>query len=181
MYKRTLIRQFLVSYLKANTTLFNNERVYGGRVAPMIESEITYPYIVVYTDDENIVEHNTMHTSRELDIQIGVISKDNTTEDLSSIIETVLFDVEKSMSKLLGASAVGSDPYNLIEDIYLDSIVTDNKSDSQSNISQAMMRYKVSYYYQRPVGFDYSAMDNFDELGSVANMIITNKGVPSNV
>ena len=181
MYKRTLIRQFLVSYLKANTTLFNNERVYGGRVAPMIESEITYPYIVVYTDDENIVEHNTMHTSRELDIQIGVISKDNTTEDLSSIIEAVLFDVEKSMSKLLGASAVGSDPYNLIEDIYLDSIVTDNKSDSQSNISQAMMRYKVSYYYQRPVGFDYSAMDNFDELGSVANMIITNKGVPSNV
>ena len=181
MYKRTLVRQFLVSYLKANTTLFNNERVYGGRVAPMIESEITYPYIVVYTDDENIVEHNTMHTSRELDIQIGVISKDNTTEDLSSIIETVLFDVEKSMSKLLGASAVGSDPYNLIEDIYLDSIVTDNKSDSQSNISQAMMRYKVSYYYQRPVGFDYSAMDNFDELGSVANMIITNKGVPSNV
>tara|TARA_R110001632_G_scaffold176107_1_gene295786 strand:- start:1322 stop:1867 length:546 start_codon:yes stop_codon:yes gene_type:complete len=181
MYKRTLIRQFLVSYLKANTTLFNNERVYGGRVAPMIESEITYPYIIVYTDDESIVEHNTMHTARELDIQIGVISKDNTIEDLSSIIESVLFDIEKAMSKLLGASAVGTDPYDLIEDIYLDAIVTDSKVDSQSNISQAMMRYKVSYYYQRPVGFDYSAMDDFDELGSVANMIITNEGVPGNV
>ena len=181
MYKRTLIRQFLVSYLKANTTLFNNERIYGGRVAPMIESDITYPYIVVYTDDESIVEHNTMHTSRELDIQIGVISKDNAIEDLSSVIEAVLFDVEKAMSKLLGAPAIGIDPYDLIEDIYLDAIVTDNKSDSQSNISQAMMRYKVSYYYQRPVGFDNSVMNNFDVSGSIANIIITNKGVPGNV
>tara|TARA_R110002073_G_scaffold324027_1_gene501729 strand:- start:8668 stop:9213 length:546 start_codon:yes stop_codon:yes gene_type:complete len=181
MYKRTLIRQFLVSYLKANTTLFNNERVYGGRVAPMIESEIIYPYVVIFTDDESIVEHTTMHTSRELDIQIGVIAKDNTIEDLSSIIEAVLFDVEKAMSKLLGASAVGTDPYDLIEDIYLDAIITTNESDSQSNISKAMMSFKVSYYYQRPVAFDYSEMDDFDELGSVANMIITNEGVPSNV
>ena len=181
MYKRTLIRQFLVSYLKANTTLFNNERVYGGRVAPMIESEITYPYIIVYTDDESIVEHNTMHTVRELDIQIGVISKDNTTEDLSSIVENVLFDIEKAMSKLLSASAVGSDPYDLIEDIYLDSIVTARDSESQSNISKGMMSYKVSYYYQRPVDFDYSAMDDFDVDGSIANIIITNEGVPGNV
>ena len=181
MYKRTLIRKFLVSYLKANTTLFNNTRVYGGRVAPMIESEITYPYIVVYTDDESIVEHTTMHTSRELDIEIGVIAKDNTVEDLSSIVEAVLFDVEKAMSKLSSANAVGTDPYDLIEDIYLDAIVTDNKSDSQSNISQAMMSYKVSYYYQRPVAFNYSAMDNFDVSGSIANIIITNKGVPNNV
>ena len=181
MYKRTLIRQFLVNYLKANTTLFNNERVYGGRVAPIIETDILYPYLVVYSDDENITEHNTMHTSRELDIQIGVISKDNSTEDLSSVVEAVLFDVEKAMSKLLGASAVGNDPYDLIEDIYLDAIATDSKSDSQSNLSQAIMNYKVSYYYQRPVGFDYQEMDDFDELGSVANMIITNEGVPSNV
>ena len=181
MYKRTLIRQFLVNYLKANTTLFNNERVYGGRVAPIIETDILYPYLVVYSDDENITEHNTMHTSRELDIQIGVISKDNSTEDLSSVVEAVLFDVEKAMSKLLGASAVGNDPYDLIEDIYLDAIVTDSKSDSQSNLSQAIMNYKVSYYYQRPVGFDYQEMDDFDELGSIANMIITNEGVPNNV
>lgn len=180
MYKRTLIRNFLVDYLKTNTTLFNN-RVYGGRVKPLIEKENQYPYIVVFTEDEDIAEHNTMHTTRELDIKIGVNAKDNAIDDLSSVVEIALFDIEKAMSKLIGAGKVGNDPYDLIEDIYLENISTSSGTDSQSNISKAMMTYKVTYYYQRPVGYDYTTLEDFDVDGSIANIIITNEGVPPNV
>jgi len=180
MYKRTLIRNFIVQYLKDNTTLFS-DRVFGGRVAPIIEKDSEYPYLLVFTNDESVTENQTMYTVRELDLMIGVVSKSNDVDDLDSIVEENLYDVEKAMSYLLSADNVGTDEFKLIEDIYLESINISRDSDSQSNISKASMSFKITYYYQRPVGLVYSTLDDFDVDGSIANLIITNKGVPANV
>ena len=179
MYKRTAIREFIVAYLKANATFFNN-RVFSGRIKPNIEDENQYPYLIVFTRNEDITEHYTSHTRRELDINIGVIVSDNNSDDMDTTTEESMLEVEKQMSKILGANPIGNDPFNLIDDLSLDSIDMDSESDSRNSIGKAMLTYKAEYEYQRPVGFDLSLLDDFDEIGSIENIQITNDGVPIN-
>jgi hypothetical protein len=184
MYKRTLIRNFLVNYLKNDTEnitpTFGN-KIYGGRVKPLIGEQEKYPFISIFTRNEEITEHLTTHTRRELDINIGVIAFSNTADDLDSVVEKSIYQVEKSMSKLIGADAIAPDPFRLIDEIYLENILIDSDTESKNTIGKAMLNYKVIYDYQRPVGFDISSLVDFDEVGSIANLIITNDGVPGNV
>ena len=178
MYKKTLIRQYFTDLLKAGVTSVNN-RVYPGRINP--KEDENYPYLTVFTKDEDIVDQFTSHTSRELDLHIGIVVKNNDIADgdFYEVIENIMYDVESIMGKVLTVQAKPTnDFFALLNDYVLVSSTTEHNNDSSSDIGGGMLVYRVSYDYELPI--IPLTLEDFDVQGSIDNLIITNPGVPAN-
>lgn len=179
MYKKTLIRQYFTALLKAGVTSVSN-RVYSGRLNP--KEDQNYPYLTVYTKDENVTEQFTSHTVRELDLHVGIVVKDNTTADgdFDEIIEAIMYDVESIMSRVITVQAKDpvSDNFALLNDVVLTGGTTDSDNSSSSDLGSGMLVYKVDYDYELPIL--PLTLEDFDWQGSIDNLIITNEGVPPN-
>lgn len=175
MYKRTAIRLHFKEYLKQNVAEVSN-RVYSGTVKPLMKDNIIYPYITVFSKDEEITEQFTSHTVRELDLKVGLFVKDNEADDFDEIIENLMFNVESAMSKILGFKQDIN--FELYQEINLDKTEMQTDISSSSNLGGAMMSYKITYNYEIPVNL--AALEDFDVQGSIDNLIITNVGVPEN-
>ena len=179
MYKKTLIRQYFTELLKAGVTSVDS-RVYSGRINPKEDED--YPYLTVFTKDEDVVEQFTSHTSRELDLHIGIVVKSNDIADgdFYEVIENTMFDVESIMGKVLTVQAKPiNDFFALLNDYVLVSSTTEHNNDSSSDIGGGMLVYKVAYDYELPI--IPLVLEDFDVQGSIDNLIITNEGVPANV
>ena len=177
-YKKTVIRQYFVELLKVYVTSVSG-RVYGGRLNP--KEDDTYPYLTVYTKDEDVAEQFTTYTSRELQLFIGVIVKDNTiaSDDFDEVIENVMIDVETVMSRVLTVQAKEvDDPFALFNSIVLVSTKTGTNNESKSDIGSGMLGYKIDYDYQLPIV--PVALEDFDVDASIDHIQITNPGVPEN-
>lgn len=178
-YKKTLIRQYFRDLLIAGVTSVSG-RVYSGRINPKADEE--YPYLTVYTKDEDIVDQFTSHTSRELDLYVGIVVKNNNIADgdFDEKIEDVMFEVESIMGKVLTVQAKPTnDFFALLNDYVLESSTTESNNESSSDIGGAMLKYRVSYDYELPIV--PLVLADFDVQGSIDNLIITNPGVPGNV
>ena len=178
-YKKTVIRQYFVALLKA-ANISVGQKVYGGRISP--KSDDTYPYLTVYSKDEDIEEQFTEYTSRKLNLVIGIVVKDNTKgdADFDEVIENVMFEVEEVMSKVLTVQTkTATDPFALFECIVLTSTKTATDNSSSSDIGVAEMTYEIDYDYQLPI--TPITLEDFDWQGSIDNIIFTNPGVPANV
>lgn len=180
MYKKTLIRQYFTELLKQGVTSVNN-RVYSGRLNP--KEDQNYPYLTVSTKDEDITSQFTSHTERQLDLNIGIIVKDNDTGegDFDAVIENLMYEVESIMGKVITVQTKDpiTDNFALLDSIVLDSSRTENDNSSSSDIGGAMLMYKVDYAYELPI--IPLVLNDFDVQGSINNIIITNPGVPANV
>ena len=180
MYKKTIIRQYFAELLKAGVVSVNS-RVYSGRIDP--KEDENYPYLTVFSKDESIEEQFTSYTSRELEIKIGVVVKDNQTSDDSdfdAIIENIMYDVEAVMGQVITVQAkeVG-DNYALFNSVTFEGSTTEGNNISSSDIGGAMMNYLVSFDYELPI--IPLVLNDFDYIGSIENIQITNVGVPDNV
>ena len=178
-YKKTLIRQYFETLLKANVASVSN-RVYSGRINP--KEDENYPYLTVFTKDENVVDQFTTHTSRELELHIGVVVKDNTIAggDFYEVIENIMFDVEEVMSQVITVQTKNpvSDFFALLDSVVLVGSTTESDNSSSSDIGGAMLTYKVDYDYNLPIV--PHTLEDFDVDGSIAHIQITNPGVPIN-
>lgn len=181
MYKKTAIRQLFTQYLSDNVPSVAT-RVYSGRIAPKQKDDL-YPYLTVFSKDEDITEYYTSHTERVLELKVGVVVKqveDENTDaesDFDEIIENLMYEVEQAMSKVLtSGEPIAPDNFKLFNDIVLDSSNTDSNFESGSDIGGGMLNYVISYDYENPV--DPLILEDFDVQGSIENMIITNAGVP---
>ncbi len=178
MYKKTLIRQYFTDLLKAGVTSVSN-RVYSGRINP--NADDLYPYLTVFTKDEDIVDQFTSHTSREVDLHIGIVVKSNDIADgdFYEVIENTMYDVESIMGKVLTVQAKPTnDFFALLNDYVLVSSTTEHNNDSSSDIGGGMLVYRVSYDYELPI--IPLTLEDFDVQDSIDNLIITNPGVPAN-
>lgn len=179
-HKKTLIRQYFTALLKAGVTSVSN-RVFGGRIDPL--NDAIYPYLTVFTKDETIVEQFTGYTTRELELHIGVVVKDNTKDDgdFDEVIENLMFEVEEVMSRILTEQSKNpvTDNFVLFDDVVLVGSRSESDNSSGSDIGGALMTYKVDYSYELPV--TPLVLEDFDWQGSIDNIIITNPGVPPNV
>lgn len=179
MYKKTLIRAFFTELLKQNVASVS-QRVYSGRLNP--KEDENYPYLTVYTKDEDIVEQSTMSTKRELALHIGIVVKNNDIDsgDFDEVIDNLMYDVEVVMSQVLSVQTKAvNDFYALVDDVVLERSVTDADNSSGSDIGGGMLVYKVDYEMMLPVS--PVVLEDFDLQGSIDNIQITNPGVPSNV
>ena len=178
MYKKAVIRQYFTALLKANVASVAN-RVYSGRINP--QEDEAYPYLTVFTKDESVKEQTTAYTTRELELQIGIVIKDNTITDgdFYDIIESIMYDVEVAMSRVsaVNAKEVG-DNFALFNDIVISGSTTEHDISSGSNIGGAMLTYTVEYYYELPIL--PLVLEDFDWQGSIGHIQITNPGVPLN-
>jgi hypothetical protein len=178
-YKKTLIRQYFEALLKASVASVD-ERVFSGRLNPKADGN--YPYLTVFTKDENVVEQYTTHTSRELELHIGVIVKDNNIAngDFDEVIENLMFEVEEVMSQVITVQTKDpvSDFFALLDSVVLVSSTTESDNSSGSDIGGAMLVYKVDYDYNLPIV--PHTLEDFDVEGSIAHIQITNPGVPEN-
>ena len=178
-YKKTLIRQYFETLLKASVASVSN-RVYSGRINP--NEDDLYPYLTVFTKDENVVEQFTTHTSRELELHIGIVVKNNdiANGDFYKVIEDVMFDVEEVMSKVITVQTKNpvDDLFALLDSVVLVGSTTEHNNDSSSDIGGGMLVYKVDYEYNIPIV--PHTLEDFDVQGSIDHIQITNPGVPIN-
>lgn len=177
-YKKTVIRQYFVELLKVFVPNVAG-RVYGGRLNP--KEDENYPYLTVYTKDEDIAEQFTTHTSRELQLFIGVIVKDNdiASGDFDEVIENIMIDVETVMSRVITVQTKEvDDPFALFNNVVLVSTKTGSNNESSSDIGSGMLGYKVDYDYNLPIS--PVALEDFDIDASIDHIQITNPGVPEN-
>ena len=180
MYKKTVIRQYFTNALIAGVTSVSG-RVYNGRINQVEDNQ--FPYLTIFSKNESISEQFTTHTSRELDLNVGIVVSDNTIDnaDFYEVIENVMIEVDNVMGRVLTerVSPISGDFFALFEDIVFQNSSTDHDNSSGNDIGMAMMSYKVSYDYSLPV--IPLSLDVFDWKSSIANIQITNKGVPLNV
>ena len=177
-YKKTLIRQYFELLLKTTVTSVNS-RVYSGRINP--NENASYPYLTVFTKDENIVDQFTTHTERELELHIGVIVKDNdiANGDFDEVIENIMFDVEEVMSQVITVQTKPAlDFFALLNSVQLVSSTMNSDNSSSSDIGGALLVYKVDYDYNLPIVSQ--TLEDFDVDGSIDHIQITNPGVPIN-
>ena len=180
MYKKTVIRQYFEQVLKASVPSVAG-RVYSGRIN-QVEDDV-FPYITLFSKNESIAEQFTTHTSRELDLNVGIVVSDNTIDDgdFYEVIENVMLEVDNAMGRILTerVSSITDDYFALFEDVVFQNSSTEHDNSSGNDIGMAMMSYKVSYDYALPV--IPLTLEDFDWQGSIANIQITNEGVPLNV
>lgn len=177
-YKKTLIRQYFTALLKATVTSVAS-RVYSGRINP--KEDENYPYLTIFTKDENIVDQFTTHTERELELHIGVVVKNNdiANGDFDEVIENIMFDVEEVMSQVITVQTKpASDFFALLNSVELVSSTMGNDNSSSSDIGGALLVYKVDYDYNLPIVSH--TLEDFDIDGSIDHIQITNPGVPLN-
>lgn len=179
-HKRTIIRQYFETLLKAGVVNVSN-RVYSGRINP--KQDESYPYLTIFTKNETITERSTMSTSRELELHIGIVVKNNdiANGDFYEVIDDTMFEVEEVMSRQITVQSKNplSDPYVLVNEVELVSSATDHNNESSSDIGGGLLVYRVEYEYSLPI--TPLTLEDFDVDGSIANLIITNPGVPANV
>ncbi|MHA1193235.1 MAG: hypothetical protein ACTSP9_13215 [Promethearchaeota archaeon] len=179
-YKKTLIRQHFTELLKVGVTSVS-ERVYSGRINP--KEDENYPYLTVFTKDENVIEQYTTSTKRELSLHVGIVVKNNdiASGDFYEVAENIMFDVEEVMSRIITVQSKNpaEDFYALLDDIVLVGSTTDHNNDSGSDIGSAMLTYKIEYEYALPIVS--LALEDFDIEASIAHIQIINPGVPENV
>ena len=178
MYKKTLVRQFFTTLLKAGVTSVSN-RVYSGRMNPKEDED--YPYLTVFTKDESVTEQSTMSTKRELSLNVGIVVKNNTIDsgDFDEVIENLMFEVETIMSRVLSVQTKATgDFYALFDDVVLESSTTDGDNSSGSDIGGGLLSYKVEYEMQLPIVS--LTLEDFDVQGSIDHLQILNEGVPTN-
>lgn len=177
-YKKTVIRQYFEALLKVSVASVSN-RVYSGRINP--KEDESYPYLTVFTKDEDVVDQSTMSTKRELGLHIGVIVKNNdiANGDFYEKIEDIMFDVESVMSKVDTVQTKElNDFYALLDSVVLTGSTTNHDNDSSSDIGTAMLSYKVDYEYALPIV--PVTLEDFDVSGSIGHIQIANQGVPIN-
>jgi hypothetical protein len=177
-YKKTVIRQCFETLLKAGVTSVSN-RVYSGRINP--KEDENYPYLTVFTKDENVVDQSTMSTNRELELHIGIVVKNNDIADgdFYEEIENIMFDVESIMSQVITVQAKEpNDFYALLDSVVLVGSTTEHNNYSSSDIGGGMLVYKVDYEYNLPIV--PHTLEDFDVEDSIAHIQITNPGVPEN-
>jgi len=180
-YKKTLIRQYFATLLKATVTSVDS-RVYSGRIDP--KEDENYPYLTVFTKDENVGQKEdgfTTHTERELELHIGVIVKNNDIADgdFDEVIENIMFDVEEVMSKVITVQAKpASDFFALLNSVALIRTATNSDNSSGSDIGGALLVYTVDYDYNLPIV--PHTLEDFDVQASIEHIQITNPGVPLN-
>jgi len=178
MYKRTAIRQYFVSLLKAGVTSVSS-RVYGGRINP--KNDENYPYLNVIMKDEDIENQFTGHTTRDLTMHIGVFVKNNTINDgdFDAITEALMYDVESIMGKVLTVQAKQTgDNFALLNDIVVVGTSTSTDNSSGDDLGVGVLTYKINYSYELPI--KPITLEDFDWLGSIQHMQITNEGIPVN-
>lgn len=179
MYKKTLIRRYFTAYLKANVLSVSN-RVYSGRINP--KEDENYPYLTIFTKDETVKDQTSAYTTRELELHIGVVVKNNTSAsgDFYEAVEAIMYDVEAAMGKVSSVNAKQSgDNYGLINDIVFRGSTTEHDNSSSSDIGGALMTYTIEYDYELPIV--PLVLENFDVDGSIDHIQITNEGIPINV
>jgi len=148
MLKKTAIRQAIVNLLKDNITILEN-RVYGGRVLPYSKEEL-YPFISVYNKTDDVEEYYTDYTLRNNDINIVVVNKYNSSNDLLNYdfdksIEDIQLLVESAFDRILSISNLQNDPFKLVDEIIYVSSTTSDNVESGNNIGQAILTYNVKY------------------------------------
>ena len=180
-YKKTVIRKYFQEYLKTLATYFN-QNVFCGNINPRMKN-ISYPFIQIISENDNVVENLTDHTMREMDLMIHVTVKNNDvdgTEDFMESVELAMFNVEQYMSLMLdvpyGYIPTNEDNFNLFESVRLERSLNDSNIDSSSDIGTAVLSYKVEYNYENPV--KPQTFEDFDIQGSIENMTILYKGEP---
>lgn len=178
-HKRALIRQYFTELLKANVASVSS-RVYSGRINP--KEDENYPYITIFTKNEDIIDRSTMSTRRELELHIGIVVKDNdiANGDFYEVIDDAMFEVEEVMSRLITVQSKNPDTdfYALVDEVELVGSNSDHNNESSSDIGGGMLVYKVEYEYSLPV--TPLTLEDFDVQGSIENITITNPGVPQN-
>ena len=182
-HKRTIIRHYFRDYLKANVASVS-DRVYSGRIDPLDEKDqTTFPYITISSKDEDVNEADGFvgvgYTVREFDLMVGLVIRDNQTQDsdFDELVEDLLLEVETAMSKVPYQNIDGSS-YRLFDSITLEKTQTMTNNQSGSDIGANMMTYRVKYEYENPIVA--VEMVDFDLASSIANIKITNAGVPNN-
>lgn len=148
MLKKTAIRQTIVKLLKDNIPILEN-RVYGGRVLPYSKEEL-YPFITVYNKTDDVEEYYTDYTLRNNDINIVVVNKYNSSNDLlnydfDKTIEDIQFLVESVFDRILSISNLENDSFKLVDEIIYVSSTTSDNLESGNNIAQAILTYNVKY------------------------------------
>ena len=180
MYKKTVIRKYFEELLKSAIPNVSN-RVYSGRIN-QVEDDV-YPYITLFSKNETIQEQFTTHTQRELNLNVGIVISDNTINDgdFYEKIEDLMIEVDNVIGRVLSESVspITDDEFYLFEDIAFLSSSTDHDNTSGNDIGMAMLEYKIIYNYSLPV--IPLTLEDFDWQSSIANIQITNDGVPLNV
>jgi len=180
MYKKTAIRQYFTEALKASVPSVSN-RVYNGRINQVEDNQ--FPYLTIFSKNESIDEQFTTHTSRELRLNVGIVVSDNTinNDDFYEVIENVMLEVDNAMGRILTeiVSPITNDFFSLFEDVVFQNSSTEHDNTGGNDIGMSMMNYLVSYDYSLPVVS--VSLEDFDWKGSIANIEITNEGVPLNV
>lgn len=175
MHKRTEIRNWIVEYISNNTSFFS--KIYSGRAKT--NHDDSFPFLTIFTRDEDIEEYHTSHTKRVLDLRVGIVVKENAEDDLDTITENALYELEKVMSKIVYVKSTNpDDPFYLFDEIVHTGTSIKDDTDGNSNLGMAMLKYSITYSYQRPIDLIFENLPSFDEMGSIQGMNILNEGVP---
>lgn len=175
-HKRTIIRQYFQQYLKDNV-ISVSQRVYSGRIDPLREKDITnlYPFISISSKDEDILEtYNNGYTVREFDLLVGLVIKDNQTEDsdFDELIENLTLEVETAMSAV-PYQTTDADGYTLFTSLHLDNTRMMTNNESKADIGQCILTYRINYNYQEPIV--PLTLADFDLDLSIANLKVNGK------
>lgn len=178
MYKKTVIRQYFVEMLKTVLPSFGG-RVFGGRIDPHMDTE-TFPILIVSTKDDRVLDQWTTHTSRELDLNIMIVMQENQTgdSDFDELIEDLMLEVEIYMSRVITVQSFDVDYFALLNDVAFKGSMVSTNNESGHDTGKALLEYKINYDINLPV--ISMALSDFDVSGSIANIQITNEGVPTN-
>lgn len=137
MHARTVIRKTIVSLLKNNAALKKSvgERVYESKVYPID----TTPSIVVYTPNEQVIDHTISFPrtqTRQLTLVIEIFAKENTSID--QISDSLALEVE---------DILGSDPTltGMVKDLTLSSSETILSGDGDKPIAVTTLTYHLTY------------------------------------
>lgn len=183
MYKKTVIRQFFVEYLKAQITQISN-RVFAGRIDPLTKNE-TFPYLVVMSKNDEVTDYVTGYTEREMDLLVSVNIRSNQEQDsdFDALVEDLMFRVEEAMSKQITIPSTYTNPEGSNLDLFKNALFErsqiNNNTESGNDYGSAVMAYKIEYDYEDPIV--PLTLEDFDWQGSIDNIQITNVGVQENV
>ena len=136
-HARTTIRKTIVSLLKNNSTLRRvvGDRVYESKIYPIVNT----PSIVVYTPNEQIVDHTITFPriqTRQLTLIIEIFAKENTSID--QISDSLCLEVEDILASDLTLGG-------MIKDLALNSSETIYSSEGDKPIAIANLNYSITY------------------------------------
>ena len=110
----------------------------------------SYILLYLYNKTDDVEEYYTDYTLRNNDINIVVVNKYNSNNDLLNYdfdksIEDIQLLVESVFDRILSISNLQNDPFKLVDEIIYVSSTTSDNVESGNNIGQAILKYNVKY------------------------------------